>query len=395
VAQPLQNRRRRQGAGPRRRQLDRQGQAVQPATDLGHQRRRRRVQADLTPGAGGALQEERHRFRPGDERRVERPLVGQGQGRHGKRVLPREPQSLATCRQQRQPGTADEQPGQSRRRRQEVLAGVEQQQRPARPRPHGRRGGARPPGTGPQSQGPGGGGKHLLGTVQPGQRDEVHTTGELPGLSGQRRRPQRQARLAGAGRPGEGHQRRHLEQPAQGHQLPLPADEGGQGPGERRPVRGASPPPHQAPPREGGADEPRAPAPGTAPAALRRRGRRAPPDGRDRPDPDPGSSRERRGAAFAAGRQHPNGAGGVLLPCWPMPESTPRGARIGNCGTIRARVRVRPPAGAGAPGQTSRVERERGSGGAAERGPAEDARGSVAGRCDSPSPARPARSDRP
>ena len=223
VLQPGQQRRGREQPDPRRRQLDRQRQAVQPGADRGHRRRvlggQREVRA--APPARAA------RRAPPPASCAERAggaataSVGQGQRRDRELLLAR--RGAATARlvtSTFRPGQAASSAATSGGGGQHLLEVVEHQEHLLRPETSasdsasGRRSlSARPSACGDRRE-------DQIGVAERGQGDEEDAVREVDVQL--RRGLRRQARLAGAARPGEGQQAHLRPQQESPHGLKLP-----------------------------------------------------------------------------------------------------------------------------------------------------------------------------
>ena len=241
---------RRQQLDPRRGQLDRQRQPVQPAADRGHRRRRSsavRAKSGRTSAA-----------RSTNSRTAATP-ASPATGEPGRRTVParqappaagprisRSPRSRSRTRlvaSTRSPAHAGQQLRHERRRRQQVLEVVEdEQQRRWRRSARRQRRGRRPPGDLPRPHHAGDRRRHqvrhALGAVaERGQLDPGHPVGEgVDQLAGRRQRQPRLADPAGAGQ----------------RQQPRPP------PGGRRAAAPRRPPPPPAPARPAGSAAPAA-----------------------------------------------------------------------------------------------------------------------------------------
>ena len=218
----------------RRRELEREGQPVQPPADRGHGRGALRRQREAGDGGARALDKEGHRSPPQEGLRRRSPgrpiLRRQGQRGHGELLLAGQAQGRPAGRQHRQAGARREQVGDGgSRRRQQVLHVVQHQQETPAPQVRAQdveRGAA---GRLAQPQRPRDGRREQGRVGQRGEGDEPDAVG-VPG----RHRPgnlQGQAGLPHAPRSGQGQQARARTQeqlPDSGH-LALPPDEARQG----------------------------------------------------------------------------------------------------------------------------------------------------------------------
>jgi hypothetical protein len=127
--QPCQHGLRRQQLDPRRRQLDRQRQPVQPRAQLGHRRRAGVGDREVRAGRPGALDEQRHRLVLRQRLEVRQALgVRQLQRRDRELVLAGEVERRATGHQQLHGRAVRQQLGRQRRGGQDLLEVVQYQQ---------------------------------------------------------------------------------------------------------------------------------------------------------------------------------------------------------------------------------------------------------------------------
>ncbi len=239
VVQPGRDLRHRQGPQPRRGQLQGQRQPVEGAADPQHRRGGVGVEGEPGRHVGGPVGEQPHRRVRGRRLRCAR-RVRDGQAADRAQRLTGEAQRLPAGGQHPQPGSGGEQPGgQPGRVVDDVLAVVEhQQQAPAGQRRH------QPVGAG--RRGPPGAAQPGVAQVQRGQhRRRDRRAGRHRGQLHQAHRPVVPGRrgggqpgLAGAAGPVQRHQPRRGEQLLDAPQLPFPADEAGQRGGQARRRRG-------------------------------------------------------------------------------------------------------------------------------------------------------------
>ncbi len=114
---------------PRCRELDGEGQAVQPCADLGHLSDVRLVEREVRSHGGRTVGEQGHRVAPGeflDRRRGAR--IGHGQGHHPELLLPSEAQGRAARHDDLRTCGDGQQPSNVVRRLQDLLEVVEDQQ---------------------------------------------------------------------------------------------------------------------------------------------------------------------------------------------------------------------------------------------------------------------------
>jgi hypothetical protein len=200
---------------PGGRQLDGQRQPVQSGADVGHCRCIRRGDDKVRLGCCGALGEQRD-------------SVAARQWGDVVLLLPRDVQGLSAGHDHLQPGTGDQQAGDERRGRDQVLEVVQQEQQLAVLELLSQALLQRLPAGLPDPECPGDGRPDQERVTDWGQRDEERAVAELVhqrvgGLEGE-------AGLARTPRAGERQQPRRLlpEQPSDLDQLPLPPDQHGQ-----------------------------------------------------------------------------------------------------------------------------------------------------------------------
>jgi hypothetical protein len=133
MLQPLQDRLRRQQADPRRGQLDRQRQAIQPAHDLRDRGGVLLVNGETRQHGRRPLREQPHRFTRSDRRGRDGRLLGEGEGRDRALLLARHAKRRAAAHQDAEIAGAAQQFRYHRRGRQHVLEVVQDDQEPAVP----------------------------------------------------------------------------------------------------------------------------------------------------------------------------------------------------------------------------------------------------------------------
>ena len=233
MLQPLQDRLRRQQPDPRRSQLDRQRQAIQPAHDPGDR-------GGVLPAHGEArhhgrrpLGEQPHRLtghgRPGRCRRA-RGLLWEGQRRDRAFLLARDAQRRAAAHHDPEIAGAAQQLRHHRGGRQQVLEVVQDDQEPAVPQVMNQMLGQRPPLRIRQPDALGDRRENQPGIPDRRQPDEVHPIGIIARHA--RGELDAQPRLAAAARPGQRQQAAPFQEQPRVRQLPLPADETRQRPGQ-------------------------------------------------------------------------------------------------------------------------------------------------------------------
>ncbi len=189
---------------PGGRQLDREGQAVEPGADGGDRSRVLRRHGERRAHLARAIDEERHALDAAELLRRERGVrIRHGEGRQRVFVLAREVQDLPAGRQDRQLAAGHEQAGQERDRQQLLEVVQHEQHLPlAGVVDDARFEGFAGDGEQPELAGDNDG--HALAVPQRGERDDMHAVREVVanGLGGHLG----EAGLADAGRAGQGEQ---------------------------------------------------------------------------------------------------------------------------------------------------------------------------------------------
>jgi hypothetical protein len=215
-------------ADPRRGQLDRQRQAVQTPTDLGDGGAVRLRQHEVEANGLGAVDEEAHRVALG-QLRGWAGRVGEGQRRHGDDPLHGEAQRLAAGDQRPQPGTGRQQARDQRRRLDDLLEVVQDQEQRLVAQGCGQPLDDRAVPDLPHAQRLSNDRRDEGGIGQRRQVDEGDAISELTGKA--HGNLEREAGLADPARTGQGDERHVVapQQRAQLGQLACPADEWGPG----------------------------------------------------------------------------------------------------------------------------------------------------------------------
>ena len=217
---------RRQHARPRGGQLDRQRQAVQRPADPGHHLHRRRP--GTRPGQRAARQEQPHRRHAGQGPGI-RLFRRHGQRRHREDGLAPNAQRLPAGRQHPQPrGAAQQRRRQRGARAEQVLAVIQDEQQLGRMQPVAQRLDHRHLAGLPDPQRLHHLGRHQLRIGDARQVSQPRPVTETLCRGCGRGEFDRQPRLAGAARPGQGDQPGLAEQAVQRGQVPLPPHETGQ-----------------------------------------------------------------------------------------------------------------------------------------------------------------------
>ena len=231
MLQPLEDRLRRQQPDPRRGQLDGQRQAVKPAHDLGHRSGVPLINGEAWHRGRRPLGEQPHRFTRSDGLRSgERILLRDLQRRNRALLLARHAKRRAAAHHDPQSARWRKQLRHHRRGRQQVLEVVQDQQELAILQITGQvLHQRRPPGI-RQADALGDRRGHQSRFPDRRQPDEIYAIG----IIGRHLRGElnAQARLAAAARSGQREQAAAFEEPPRLSQLPLPADETRQRPGQ-------------------------------------------------------------------------------------------------------------------------------------------------------------------